>query len=140
MTKQAEKRDAQTLQTENINDQTAVIPVTEEEIVVNKRVVESGSVRLSKRISEREEIVDVPLLREEVSFERVPVNRVVETAPAPRQEGNVMIIPIVEEQVFVQKRLVVVEELRITKQVVEDRQQHAVTLAKEEVEIKRSVG
>jgi uncharacterized protein (TIGR02271 family) len=49
-----------------------------------------------------------------------------------------MIIPVVEEQVFYQKRLVLVEELRVRKQVIEERNPQQVTLLKEEVEINRS--
>jgi stress response protein YsnF len=49
-----------------------------------------------------------------------------------------MIIPVVQEQVFYQKRLVLIEELHVRKQVVETHQPQKITLVKEEVEIKRS--
>lgn len=115
-----------------------VIPVIQEEVVVDKRVVETGKVRISKRIREYEETVDEPLFREEVAVERVPINQFVEARPGVRQEGDTMIIPVVEEQIFVQKRLVLVEELRVRKQVVESHQPQSITLLKEEVDIIRS--
>jgi len=117
-----------------------VIPVIAEEIAVEKRVVESGKVRISKRISEHEELVDVPLFREEVRVERVPINLFVEALPAVRQEGDTMIIPVVEEQIVVQKKLLLVEELRVRKEVVEHHQPQTVNVRKEEVEIKRVAG
>ena len=117
-----------------------IIPVIEEQIVVDKYVVERGKVRVSKRVSEHEEIVDEPLFHEEVRVERVPVNRVVETAPGVRNEGDTLVIPVVEERIFVEKRLILVEELRVNKKLVETHQPQKITLRKEEVEINRVVG
>ncbi len=138
----AAKRTAMTNQEAAKNDsQTAgekmVIPVIAEEIAVAKKVIESGKVRISKRISEHEELVDVPLFREEVRVERVPMNLFVEAPPPVRQEGDTMIIPVVEEQIVIQKKLLLVEELRVRKEIVEHHQPQTVNLRKEEVEIKR---
>jgi uncharacterized protein (TIGR02271 family) len=113
------------------------IPVIAEEITVGKQVVETGAVRISKRISEHEELVDVPLFREEVQVARVPVNLFVETLPPVREEGDTMIIPVVEEQIVIQKKLLLVEELHVRKAVIEYHQPQTVNVRKEEVEIKR---
>ena len=120
-----------------INNQAMVIPVIQEEITVDKRVIETGKVRISKRISEHEELVDVPILQEQVTVERVPINLFVEAQPPVRQEGDTLIVPVVVEQVVIQKKLMLVEELRVRKQIVEAHQPQQVTLFKEEVEIKR---
>jgi len=127
----AEKTNTQT------ESEKMVIPVIEEEITVGKQVVEAGRVRISKRISEHEELVDVPLFREEVRVERVPVNLFVEAVPQVRQEGDTMIIPVVEEQIVVQKKLLLVEELRVRKEIIEHHQPQTVNVRKEQVEIKR---
>ena len=124
----------------NSESAATIIPVIQEEIVVDKYVVERGKVRVSKRVSEHEEIVDEPLFHEEVSVERVPINQIIENAPGVRNEGDTLVIPIVEERVFVEKRLVLVEELRVKKQLVETHQPQTVTLRKEQVEINRVVG
>lgn len=118
--------------------QTTVIPIIHEEVVVGKRVVETGKVRISKRVVEYEETVDEPLFREEVSVERIPVNQYVEARPAVRQEGETMIIPVIEEQVVVQKRLFLIEELHVKKQVIESHQPQSIKLLKEEVDVIRS--
>lgn len=123
----------------NANDDSKVIiPVIEEEVRVDKKIVETGKVRISKKVSEREELIDVPLLREEVTVERIPINQYVDRMPEPRQEGETLIIPVVREEIVVQKRLLVVEELRVQKQVVETHEPQRVSLLKEEVEIERA--
>jgi uncharacterized protein (TIGR02271 family) len=119
------------------DDRKLVFPVIEEQAFVDKRVIETGKVRISKQISEREELIDVPLFREEVTVERVPVNQYVNQPPQIRHEGDVMIIPVVQEQLVMQRRLVLVEELRVRKQVVETHQPQTVVLRREDVDIRR---
>lgn len=121
-------------------DNQLLIPVIQEEIRVDKRVVESGKVRISKRISEHEELVDVPLMHEEVSIERVQLNLFVEAMPPVRQEGDTMVIPVVREEIVIQKRLLLVEELRVRKQLIEEHKPQPITLRREEVEIIRTAG
>jgi len=120
-----------------ITDEKLVFPIIQEEAFLDKRVVETGKVRISKRISEHEQIIDEPLFREQVTVERVPVNQYVDLMPQVRHEGDMMIIPVVQEQLVVQKRLVLVEELRVRKQVVETHQPQSVTLRREDVDIRR---
>ncbi|MCA1623461.1 MAG: YsnF/AvaK domain-containing protein [Acidobacteria bacterium] len=134
-----EKSDAivQPLKTQDDSNQT-VIPVIQEELTVDKYVRETGKVNISKQVKEYEKLVDIPLMQEKVVVERVPINQFVEAAPEVRHEGDTMIISVVEEQAFVQKRLMLVEELHVTKQVFETHQPQRVTLRKEEVDIKRS--
>jgi uncharacterized protein (TIGR02271 family) len=113
------------------------VPVIEERLEVGKREVEAGVVRARKVVHERQEAVDVPLARERVEVERVPINRVVDQAPAVRTEGDVTIIPVVEEVLVVEKRLMLREEVRLTKRREETHEQQTVTLRREEVEITR---
>ncbi len=136
-TKQAEDT-VETFESElGLDQETMVIPVIEEQAFIAKQVVETGKVRISKRVIKHEESVDVPLFHEEVSVERVPINQYVDAEPEVRHEGNVMIIPVVREQLVMRKRLILVEELRVKKQVVETHQSHNATLRREEVDIRR---
>lgn len=110
------------------------IPVIEEALEVRKHVVEHG-VRITKNVQEHEEIVDEPAFHEEVKIDRVLVNRVV-TDPVPiRHEGDTLIIPLLEEVVVVEKRLVLREELHITRRRSERRNPQRVTLRREDVNI-----
>lgn len=103
------------LQSEN-----RVIPVIEEQIIVDKRVVETGRVRISKRVSEREELVD-QILRH-VVVNRQPVNRAVTEGDfGAFKEGDIEITEHSEEAV-VSKQARVTEEVSIGK-TVEDREQ-----------------
>ncbi len=119
------------------NDETIVIPVIEEKAFIEKRIVETGKVRISKRVSEHEETIDEPLFSEKVEVERVTVNQYIDESPQMRHEGNTMIIPVVEEHLVIKKRLFLVEELRVKKQIVETHQPQSVTLRKEEIDVKR---
>lgn len=138
-TKQAKKTEGEVRKaiSEQMNEVPMVIPVIQEEIIVDKQVVETGKVRISKRISEHEELVDVPLFREEVVVERVPINLFVEEPPPVRQEGDTMIIPVVREEIVIQKKLLLVEELRVRKEVIEHHEPQTVNVLREEVDIRR---
>lgn len=133
-------RRPQEVQRQEIQDG-AVIPVIEEQLIVDKRVVEKGRVRISKSVREQDETVNIPLIQENVQVERIPINQYVAEAPPPvRYEGNVMIIPVLREVVVVEKRLVLVEELRVIKQQTQTQQTQKVRLRKEEVSVKRVSG
>ena len=84
----------------------------EEQVSFDKERVETGRVRVRVVTHEREETVEVPLTTERVEVERVPIGREVEAAPPRRQEGDTTIVPIVEEVVVLQRKLVLREELR----------------------------
>lgn len=112
-----------------------VIPLVAEEATVGKRVVETGKVRLNKTVTTRVEPVDVALSREEVV--RVPRGTPVDQAPAIRHEGETMIVPVVAEVLVVTKRLVLREELHVTRRRVERRERQEVTLRAEEVAVER---
>ena len=117
--------------------ESVVMPVVEEELQVDKRPVESGKVCVTKKVHEREEIVDKPLLQEEVEVERVPVNEVVDGPVPVRYEGETMVVPLLEEVLVVEKRLVLKEVLRITKRQSETHKPQRVTLRSEEVTVER---
>ncbi len=133
-------RQPQTDQHQEIQD-ASVIPVIEEQLIVDKRVVEKGRVRISKKVRETDESVNIPLIQENVQVERIPINQYIAEPPPPvRYEGNVMIIPVLREVVVVEKRLVLVEELRVTKQQIQTQETQKIRLRKEEVDVKRVSG
>jgi len=118
-------------------DERIVMPVVAETLDVQKRKVDTGGVRIKKIVHEREEVVDEPLMREEVQVKRVPINRVVD-APVPvRHVGNTMIISLLEEVLVVEKRLMLKEELHVTKGEIETYKPQRVTLRSEEAVVER---
>ena len=115
-----------------------VVPVVEEGLRVGRRVVETGRVRVTKTVREHEEVVDQPLMREEYDVERVAVDEFVDGPVGPRYEGETLIVPVLEEVLVVEKRLVVREELRITRKRTEERNPQRVKLLSEEVSVERA--
>jgi len=115
-----------------------VIPIIEEALLVEKRVVESGGVTVSKHVHEHEEVIDEPLRQERVVVEHHAINQRVETAPAIRREGTTLIIPVLEEILVVEKQLFLKEELYITLQQTEVRQSQKVKLRREEAIVSSS--
>jgi uncharacterized protein (TIGR02271 family) len=109
------------------------IPVLQEVLKVGKKRVETGVTLVKKIVHEREEVVDEPLMKEEIHVERVTINRYVE-APVPvRQEDGVTIVPVMEEVLVVEKKLLLKEELRITKRMKTVREPRRVIVKVEEV-------
>ena len=92
---------------------TEVIPITEEELRLDKREVTTGKVRVRTSVDVETELVKATLEGETVEVTRVPIDRIVESAPEVRTENDVTIIPILEEVLVVEKRLVLKEELHL---------------------------
>ena len=91
------------------------IQLVTEHVDVNKSDVVTDRVRISTTVDEREVTVDYVQEHGHLHVERVPVDRPVENAPDPRQEGDTLIVSLVEERLVVEKRLFVTEEIRITR-------------------------
>lgn len=114
-----------------------VIPVIQEFLDVGKQTIETGRVIAAKSVTEEVEDVSVKLNHDDVNIERIPISQYIESdVPASRYEGDTLIIPVVKEELVIQKRLILVEEIRISKRIVKTEFSEQVTLRKEEVEIK----
>lgn len=120
--------------------ETIVVPIIVEEIDVQKRQVETGRVRVSKIVTERQESVDEPLIAEQVTVERRPINQLLSEPVGVRYEGDTMIVPVLEEVLVVEKRLVLKEEILITRQRTERHETQTVTLRSEDVTVERVDG
>ena len=94
-------------------DSPGPVQVAQESVLIGKKVVETGRVRVSTVVERDCIVVDEDIEQQGVEVERVKIDRDVEHVPASRQEGDVLIVPIVEEYVFVEKRLRLKEELHI---------------------------
>jgi uncharacterized protein (TIGR02271 family) len=115
-----------------------VVPVVAEEIVTGTRTIERERVRVATHTEVRDVQVEAVRARDDVDVERVPIGREIDVAPEVRVEGDTTVIPIVEEVVVVEKRLVLREELRVTKRRVEETEQVRVRLRRERAEVSRT--
>jgi uncharacterized protein (TIGR02271 family) len=114
-----------------------VIPLVEEHVSATKRKVETGRVRVSTHVDERIEVVRHKLERDEVEIERVPMNREIKDMPKIREEKGVTIVPVVEEVLVVEKKLMLVEEIRLSRKRSYEKYAKPVTLRAQRAEVLR---
>jgi uncharacterized protein (TIGR02271 family) len=108
-----------------------------EELAVAKEEVETGHVRISVRTHEREALVDENLACERVEIETVPMGLRIAAVPQVRQEGDTTIVPIVEEILVVERRLMLKEEIRIKRVRTIERHQEKVMLRHQQAVVTR---
>ncbi len=120
-----------------LEDGDAVIPLHDESVTVGKQRVERSRVRVTTRVSERETMVREALEHEEATVTRVPIDREIDAHPGIRQDGDVTVIPLVEEVLVVERRLILREELHIRKSRRTVEVEQPVTLRSEDAVVER---
>lgn len=118
--------------------ETAVIPLIEEELHVGRREVERGRVRVRTVADVRTEHVSEQLMHSEAEVERVPINREISELPPIREEGDTLIVPVIEERLV--KRLFLVEEVRLSRRVITETLEQPVQLRSQRVVVERDEG
>ena len=116
---------------------TLVVPLVAEALDIERERRTTGRVRITKRVEHVDAIVDEPLLQESVDIERHSIEREVSEPPPVRREGDTLIVPVLEEVLVVEKRLVLREELHIRRRRTEARDTRRVPLQREEVVVER---
>lgn len=91
-----------------------VIPVVREEVHTDAVPVETGGVRVVKRVETHDEVVEREIRRGLVDVKRVAVNQPVAGPLEPRREGKTLIVPVVSEVLRIEKQWVLTEEIHIT--------------------------
>jgi uncharacterized protein (TIGR02271 family) len=114
-----------------------VLPLLAEEIAVSKQVVETGRVQVSRITHEREQLIDELLAREQVEIDRIPIGRQVDRVPPIIDEGDVVVIPVVEEVLVIERRLLLKEDVRVRRVRSTERHQESVTLRHHEAVVTR---
>jgi len=114
---------------------TVRVPIHEEELQAEKRRDQAGEVEISKRVTEEQQELDVPVTREEVNVRRVSVIRDATDDDRAFAEGDTIRVPVTEEQVDVTKRPRVVEEVEISKRPVTETQHVSDTVRRERVDV-----
>jgi len=113
------------------------IALVEEQARVAKQDVVTGKVTVRTISEDVQDIVRETLDQEKIEVTRVPVNREVDRAPDVRTVDGVLIVPVLEERLVIEKRLVLTEELHIRRQVVREQVETPVTLCKQRAEVVR---
>ena len=114
-----------------------VVPVIEEELAPGVKAVKTGAVRVDKHVEKRIRRVQAPLLHEDVEVRHVAVNRVVTEHPPVRRKGDTVIVPVVEEELVVTRRLVLKEEIHLIKRRTKQRFTKDIEVNRERAEVHR---
>ena len=114
-----------------------VIALESERLNVSKKRVVTGEVEVSTITRLHDALVDEALTSQHVTVERVAIDRVIDAAPEVREEDGVLIVPVIEEIVVVERRLVLKEEIRIHRSTSTQRHRETVTLRQQEAVIQR---
>jgi uncharacterized protein (TIGR02271 family) len=118
-----------------VRDGDIAVPVREEELIAQKTQQEAGRVHVNKDVVEEQQTLNVPVTREEVRVERVPVQgQSGDIGPDAFQDRDID-VPVMGEQVTAEKRASVNEEVHLHKRAVTENQQVSGTVRKERVNV-----
>lgn len=117
------------------SDREVRVPLHAEQAEVTRHSRITGRVSVSTVTRSREELIDELLTSENATIERVSIRQLVDAIPAIREEGDMIVIPVVEEVVVVERRLMLKEEIRIRRVRTSERHQEAVTLREQDAVI-----
>ena len=117
-----------------------IVPVVREDVRVETLSEVTGQVRLTKKVQETPRLLSGSVFEEELLIERREINREVaatEPTPSIRDEGGVMVIPILREEVVLVKRLVLVEEVLVRRLRHERHYEQEVVVREESIQAER---
>ncbi len=121
-------------------DKAKVMPVVEEELQIGKRVVEGGGVRVVKRMTETPVTELIKLREERATVERRPVDRPATEADFTNFKEGTIEVREKSEEVVVNKKARVVEEVIVGKEVSERDATVTDTLRRTDVKVERVAG
>jgi len=113
------------------------IPVVEETARIDKREVQTGRVKVHTLVETSEQMVREALSSQNVKVTRVPVDQPVTRVPVIRTENGITIVPVLEEILVVEKRLILREELHIKQEVSHETVEVPVSLRKQRAVVER---
>lgn len=115
------------------------IPVHEEELTATKHAVDAGQVQITKQVVREDRTLEVPVREERVHVTRRAVDRDA-TGAETAFEGGTINVPLQTEQVDLQKRVRVAEEVDVAKDAVQKTQQVSGTVRREVVDVQDATG
>jgi stress response protein YsnF len=117
-----------------------LIPVVEEQATFSRQTKVTGRVKVQTATAVDQEMATIDLATEAVEVTRVSVGREVDDPPLIRTEGDLTIVPVIEERAIVRKQLVLVEEIHIRRSTSVENVAIPVTTRRQTVRIERSGG
>lgn len=111
--------------------------MVEETARIDKREVQTGRVKVHTLVETSEQMVREALSSQNVKVTRVPVDQPVTRVPVIRTENGITIVPVLEEILVVEKRLILREELHIKQEVSHETVEVPVSLRKQRAVVER---
>jgi uncharacterized protein (TIGR02271 family) len=121
--------------TQDAGADTLTIPVREEELVATKRPVDAGQIDVTTNVVSEERTLDVPVTEERVRVTRRVVDRTASGTDADAFTGGTVSVPVQTEQVDLQTRTRVAEEVEVSKEAVQKTQEVSGTVRREVVDV-----
>lgn len=123
--------------THSLGEDSSVLRLLAEDAIVSRQVIETGRVRVAKVTRTRDHLIDESLASTRFEVSRIPVGRLIDAMPSIKEDGDLTIVPIVEETVVVERRLLLKEELHIRRVQTNERYQQTVKLRYQTAEVTR---
>jgi uncharacterized protein (TIGR02271 family) len=114
-----------------------VVPVVNEELHADAIPVQTGGVRVTKRVESHDEVLEQELRKGRVEVKRVKTDRVVDGPQPVQRVGNTLVVPVVSEVLHIEKQWVVTEEIHLTQIEERDTVQETVRVNQEKAEVER---
>jgi len=114
-----------------------IVPVIQDEVIARAQRVKTGSVRVDKHVEKNVRKIAVPLVHDDVEVRRVAVNRVIKEIPTVRSQDGIVVVPVVEEELVITKRLILKEEIHLIRRRTRERTIKEVEVQKEHAEVRR---
>ena len=120
-------------------EQHEAIPLAEEQAEIGTTKVVDSRIRINRSTTTAEKLLEAEMWREEVEIKHIQKNEVLAEGyfPQVRQEGDVLIVPVIEEQVEIIRRHILREEVHIHRMRKSEQFQQSVTLRSQEIEINK---
>jgi len=123
-----------------IDGEEQTLELREEQLVAHKDLRELGEIQVRTEIDQLPGRLEVDAYREEVVIEHEPVGQIVSEREQPSEDGDVLVVPIYEEQLVVVKRLVLRERMRIRRVGTTERRLFQDTVYRERLVVEDSQG
>ena len=122
----------------NLQDKPEVVlKLAEEQVSLSKEQVVDGRVTVTRSTTKHDEVINTLLRHERVEVERVPKAQRIEVMPEIREEDGVLIVPVVEEEIEIVRKLILREELHIRRVEQQVPFEEVVTLRKQHVKVEK---
>lgn len=118
------------------------LPLSEEHATLTKARVLDSRIRIERTTTSAAELLETELARDEVEIKHIAKNQLVEDdySAEVRYEGDLLIIPVIEERVEIIRRKILKEEVHIRKVKKVEPYQQNVLVRSQEVKIRKEKG